>query len=70
MASDVQHNIDHKNIINNSEDIQDDYKLVNKNPRTDNRRSHDRVEGAILFRLLIPGPANLRGRTEAYKVTR
>ena len=68
-SSTQQHNITGDFIINNSEDIRNDYK--SSNHRRDAKDPDDRVDddGKMLFRLLIPGPANIRGRVEAYKMS-
>ena len=70
MASNTNHSITSDHIINNSEEVKEDYKIANKRgDKAVDGRDHDRIEGALLFRLLIPGPANIRGRTEAYKMS-
>ena len=68
-TSDVQHNITDDNVINNAADVASDYNFANYNKESRDHKRHDDA-GQVLFRLLIPGPANLRGRAEAYKVTR
>ena len=63
--TDIQHNISDDHIIKNTTDIGNDYKFANHNVSP----SRDQPAGMMLFRLLVPGPSNLRGRTEAYQVS-
>ena len=63
--TDIQHNISDDHIIKNTTDIGNDYKFANHNVDP----SRDQPAGMVLFRLLTPGPSNLRGRTEAYQVS-
>ena len=64
--TDIQHNISDDHIIKNTTDIGNDYKFSSHNISPS--RPAD-LPGMVLFRLLQPGPSNLRGRTEAYQVT-
>ena len=64
--TDIQHNISDDHIIKNTTDIGNDYKFSSHNIPPS--RPAD-LPGMVLFRLLQPGPSNLRGRTEAYQVT-
>ena len=67
MADDTHNHIKGDFVINNQLGVEEDYKFVG------NRHSGgDDVPISmpmVLFRLLVPGPSNIRGRSEAYQVT-
>ena len=64
--TDIQHNISDDFIIQNTTDIGNDYKFSTHKTWPSRPSS---LSGMVLFRLLAPGPSNLRGRTEAYQVS-
>tara|TARA_Y100000034_G_scaffold105850_1_gene133529 strand:- start:519 stop:734 length:216 start_codon:yes stop_codon:yes gene_type:complete len=67
MADDTHNHIEGDFVIKNTDGVEEDYSFVG------NRYSGgDDVPikmPMVLFRLLVPGPSNLRGRSEAYQVT-
>ena len=69
MADDTHNHIEGDFVIKNIVGVEKDYKFVGPNARAG--KADQPGEGApmVLFRLLIPGPSNIRGRSEAYKVT-
>jgi len=69
MADDTHNHIEGDFVIKNIVGVEEDYKFVGPNARAG--KADQPAEGIpmILFRLLIPGPSNIRGRSEAYKVT-
>ena len=67
MADDTHNHIEGDFVIKNSDGIEKDYAFVTNRF---NNKGGGAITGAplMLFRLLVPGPSNIRGRDTAYQV--
>jgi hypothetical protein len=66
MADDTHNHIEGDFVIKNSDGIEKDYSFVNNRYKTP--VGTPIKAPMMLFRLLVPGPSNLRGRSIAYQV--
>ena len=65
MADDTHNHIEGDFVIKNSDGIEKDYSFVSNRFNTGGEPHRKPM---MLFRLLIPGPSNIRGRDTAYQV--